>query len=153
MLTSWRQRLALALIFIEGLLEFVPGCIHRFKEDGGAQSIAGFINYDTCQNEILWAFHVLGTNQIIQGFATMYIVICSVLEVQHNALYTQIVPKLIAYKLLHYLGFLCTIIFGSANVYIVAPNAPGRFKAPVCLLVYVITYILYKPPQPKLNTE
>jgi len=150
MLTSWRQKLALALIFIEGLLG-----IHRFKEDGGAQSIAGFINYDSCQNEILWGFHVFGTNQIIQGFATMYIVVCSVLEAKHNSLYTQIVPKLIAYKLLHYLCFSYTALFGAANVYTVAPNAPGRFKVPVCLLVYVLTFILYKPPQhkPKLNTQ
>ena len=52
--------LAHLLLFIGGLHKFIPGLIHSFKEDAGAQSIAGFTNYEKAKPEILWAFRIIG---------------------------------------------------------------------------------------------
>ena len=52
------------LLLLEGLHGFIPGLIHTFKSDGGAQSIAGFTNYEKSKAEILWAFRIIGKQNI-----------------------------------------------------------------------------------------
>ena len=53
-------RLPHLLLVLEGVHGLVPGLIHSFKHDGGAQSIAGFTNYEKSKAEILWAFRIIG---------------------------------------------------------------------------------------------
>ena len=48
------------VLSLQSLFVLIPGLIHTFHPDGGAKSIAGFKNYETCQPEILWAFRILG---------------------------------------------------------------------------------------------
>ena len=52
-------------IVLEGLHQLIPGFIHVFHQDGGANSIAGFTNYEKCEQEILWAFRILGKLHIL----------------------------------------------------------------------------------------
>ena len=49
------------MLILIAVSDFIPGLIHVFKDDGGAKSIANFTQYDTCKQEILWAFNVFGT--------------------------------------------------------------------------------------------
>ena len=49
-------------LMVMSIMQFVPGLIHVFAPDGGAKSIAGFTNYESAQQEILWAFGVFGTD-------------------------------------------------------------------------------------------
>ena len=43
-----------------GLLYFVPGLIHSYHPDGGANSIAGFTKYEICEQELLFFFRNIG---------------------------------------------------------------------------------------------
>ena len=43
-----------------GLLYLVPGLIHSYHPDGGANSIAGFTKYEICEQELLFFFRNVG---------------------------------------------------------------------------------------------
>merc|ERR1739842_132062 len=65
------------VLILQSLFALIPGLIHTFHPDGGAKSIAGFTNYETCQPEILWAFRIIGIYGIVEGVAMLLVIYLS----------------------------------------------------------------------------
>ena len=50
------------VLAILSIFDLGPGLIHVFAPDGGANSIAGFTNYQGAEKELLWAFGIFGSD-------------------------------------------------------------------------------------------
>ena len=120
--------LALALL---GGFEIGPALIHTFAPDGGASSIAGFTNYASAEQEILWAFGVMGTGQLFSGllyfvvlfnlFDTRYLATPLYIWTILKATWATFVPMIMGRELKN-----------------IAPNAPGNFKPLLMTLLSII---------------
>ena len=159
--------LAHLLLFIGGLHKFIPGLIHSFKEDAGAQSIAGFTNYETAKAEILWAFRIIGKARtvckdffpfscyieinlnisipgvegIASGFAQFFLLSLSVAS-KDPSFYTSVLRFYAAYDILHSLLMILVMKFTGNGTETVAPEAPGNWTPLFRFVLMTISLIL-----------
>merc|ERR1712142_180855 len=111
------------LLILEGLHGLLPGIIHTFKSDGGAQSIAGFTNFQKSKAEILWAFRIIGVHGLCEGLALLFLTYLSTV----SELYSQMLSVFTLYLLCKVLVMQVVMRFSGNGTHTVAPRAPGRW--------------------------
>ena len=111
--------------------EIGPGLIHVFAEDGGASSIAGFTNYSSFEDIILWAFAALGGSQIFVGLLYLAVLL-NLFDSRHLA------APLLGWTALKATWSLFIPWILNKDLEGVAPNAPGRFKPIISALISLI---------------
>ena len=72
--TSYRYTVAAVALGLQGITQVVPGLVHIFKDDGGANSIAG-IALGQCETEVLVLFTALGKVQIMFGCCLLFVLL------------------------------------------------------------------------------
>jgi len=87
------------LILMKGLLYFVPGLIHSYHPDGGANSIAGFTKYEICEQELLFFFRNIGASQTVHGFSLLLLLYLTISDPNDKS-YKLLIRFVLAYSLI-----------------------------------------------------
>ena len=119
------------VLVVMGLLDLLPGLEHVFAKDGGGAHIARFTRYEACKPELLWALGQLGTQQIFDAVLLLAVAV--------NAWGSlALAAPLLGWKLLSALWSLVVPRWMGRQLSTVAPDAPGRYRPWVTLVLALI---------------
>ena len=127
--TSYPYTVAAVALGLQGVTHVVPGLVHIFKDDGGANSIAGIV-LGQCETEILVLFTALGKVQIMFGCCLLF----ALLRI-HRSQWLGLVQLLWALQI-------SAIVLDLAEyrtISTIAPEAPGRHKSKVMVALTTVT--------------
>jgi hypothetical protein len=125
------HKIALWFFYFITVVTIVRSCIHIFKDDGGAQSIAT-IPLDTYTNggsdAVIFIFAYWGLSQLIFGLLQGIVAIK----------YKSLIPLMYALLLLEYIGRFGISLFKSLETTGQAPGGVANYVLPVVLLVMFV---------------
>merc|ERR1712126_481141 len=137
-----KMSIAHFLILAQGLLSFIPGLIHSYHPDGGAQSIAGFTNYQDYEQEVLFFFRNIGASQTVHGVFILGVLYLTVTD-PNNKSYQSLTRFLLAYTLIAQLYSLFVATVTGNTLSSVAPNAPGRYSYLMKIVLSILSLLLF----------
>ena len=126
--TSYRYTVAAVALGFQGITQVVPGLVHIFKDDGGANSIAG-IALGQCETEVLVLFTALGKVQIMYGCCLLFVLLR-----KHRSQWMGLVQLLWALQI----SAIALDLAEYRTISTIAPEAPGRHKSKMMLALTTV---------------
>ena len=127
------NKIALWFFYLITAMTVVRSCIHIFKHDGGAQSIAT-IPLDTYTNggaeAVIFIFAYWGLSQLL--FGILYVIVAMK--------YKSLIPLMYLSLLVEYGGRFIISLFKSLETVGQAPGGVGNYVLPiVCLIMFFLS--------------
>jgi len=127
------HKIALWFFYLITFVTIVRSCIHIFKDDGGAQSIAT-IPLNTYTNggadAVIFIFAYWGLSQLMIGLLQVIVAIK----------YKSLIPLMYAFLLLEYVGRFGISLFKSLETTGQAPGGVANYVLPVvCLVMFLLS--------------
>ena len=122
------NKIALWVFYLLTVVTIVRSCIHIFKHDGGAQSIATIpldIYTDAGAATVILIFAYWGLSQLMFGLLQGIVALK----------YKSLIPLMYLFLILEYVARLCISLFKTIETTGQAPGGVANYVAPILFLV------------------